>query len=299
MSEPRRPEDEPTSTPSTPSGTPVETTSSSSSSAPSTPVDDLGWQEPVPEQTRSSEPVSTDTTYQPAYQQPSNQQPNYQQPPPTPTYQPPSFDQPTYQQPAYQQPNYQQPYPPPSYAAGPPAAPYQAPPSQWAQQWASQEAPAVRHDHSVAVGLAAVFLGMFGLFFTLIGIVALVAGAAVLQVLRGNPNFTQGQVNTIAGALTVGAIILLVIGVPQLLAAIWAPLHKNWARVVGIIVSAVGLLLGILVAISPVSRSTFTQPDGTVVATEFNPLFGALFFLIPYGFSLLALIFSRRHFRNG
>lgn len=291
MSDPRQPQDDPRAQPGS-------SDESGSSSTGSTSPDNMGWQAGAPAQSGSSwqaspqEPVSTDTIYQPAYTPPPASQQGYQQPAnQPPTYQTPSVDQPPYQQ----QPGY-----PPAYAppVGP-SAPYQAPTSNWGQQWADQEPARVRHDHSLGVGIASVFLAALGLLFTLFGIGFLVLGAAIFQLAGQNAPFEPGQLEAARSGLVVVAIIALVIGIPHVLAAIWAPLHKNWARVVGIIVSVVGILLGILVLISPAQRSTVTQADGTTITTSFNPAIGSLFFLIPYGFTLAALILSRRHFRSG
>ncbi len=100
-------------------------------------------------------------------------------------------------------------------------------------------------------------------------------------------------------AFSIAGVIGLILGIPHLLAAIWAPLHRNWARVLGIIVAVLGCLLGVLALLSGQGSSTQRLPDGSTVTTTGSPIASALLFLVPYGFTLLALLLSRRHFRSG
>ncbi len=299
MSEPRRPEDgstqsstpawdQPSSTgadasadsqPATPPredplvGTPASepTVVTSDEPAWATQAAQSGGSEASQEQTY--EPVSTETTYQPAYTQPAPSQAAY----------PPAYQQP--EQSTYP-PQYQQPaYPPP----------YQQPASAWGQSSVATEER--DHAHSLGVALASLFLGFWGLFFTLIGLVFLVGGAGISSIIRNDPQFGSldpAQIEQAVSVLGVGAVILLLIGIPHLLAAVGAPLHKGWARWIGVIVSILGILLGVLILMGG-SSSTVVNGQRVTVST----LGPALFFIVPYALALLALILSRRHFRSG
>ncbi|MBA2253494.1 MAG: hypothetical protein H0W07_00060 [Chloroflexi bacterium] len=145
------------------------------------------------------------------------------------------------------------------------------------------------HHHSLAVALASIILGFWGLIFTLFGLAALLGGPALLDAALRQGGLSSSDVGQARSVIGVVGIVLLVIGVPQLLSAIWAPLHSGWARVLGIIVGILGVLLGLLVLATPAT---------TVNGTRSSPLVGALFFLVPYGFALLALLLSRKHFRR-
>jgi uncharacterized membrane protein YedE/YeeE len=231
-----------------------------------------------PPQTPAYEPVSTDTTYQPAYTPPADQPPAY----------PPQFQQPPAYPPAYQQ-QEQPPYPPQYQQAA-----YQQPASAWGQSAVVDETR--DHAHSLAVALASLFLGFWGLLFTLVGMLFLVGGAGFTDLIRNDPQLEgidPAQIDQVMGAFGVGAVIMLLIGIPHLLAALGAPFHKGWARWVGVIVSILGILLGVLI-LSGGSSSTVIN-DQRVTVSTIGP---ALFVIVPYGLALLALIFSRRHFRS-
>ncbi len=219
------------------------------------------------------EAVSAETTYQPAYTPAASADPA-----------------------AYQQPG-QAPYP--AQYQQPPAAypaPYQQPASGWGQA-STGVAEAPEHAHSLGVALASVFLGFWGLAFTLLGILFLIGGAGIGSLIRNDPRLGSvdpAQVDQAFSALGVGAVILLLIGIPHLLAALGAPLHKGWARWMGVIVSVLGILLGVLI-LAGGSSSTVVN-DQRVTVSAVGP---ALIVIVPYALALLALILSRRHFRNG
>jgi hypothetical protein len=152
------------------------------------------------------------------------------------------------------------------------------------------------HAHSLGVALASVFLGFWGLLFTLVGILFLVGGGGFTDMIRNDPQLEgidPAQIDQVMGAFGVGAVIMLLIGIPHLLAAVGAPLHKGWARWMGVIVSVLGILLGVLI-LSGGSSSTVVSDQRVTV----DPIGPALFVMVPYALSLLALIFSRRHFRS-
>lgn len=297
MSEPRRPEDDPSAQPSTDQPQRPSDASSDMSgdltvrSASASTGSETRSSDPDTALTGSSgstgsagsssgsptEPVSTETVYQPAYTTPSYQQP--QQPAYPPGYQPP-YEQQTAQ---YQQ----------------PAAPYQQPANAWQQPWATAETPAREHHHSLGVAIASVILGFFGVFFTLMGLIALLGGGPLADLIRQQGTVSAIDLDQMLQAFTVVGIIGLVLGIPHLLAAIWAPLHRNWARVLGIIVAVLGCLLGVLALLGSQGSSTQSLPDGTTVTTTGSPIATALLFFVPYGFTLIALLLSRRHFRSG
>ncbi len=233
------------------------------------------------------EPASSETTYQPAYT-PAAPAPAA---PVTPVYQ--QQDQPAYppQYPQQEQPAY-----PPQYqqAAYPPA--YQQPASAWGQSAVVAETRDDTHAHSLGVALASLFLGFWGLLFTLVGILFLVGGAGFTELIRNDPQLEgidPAQIDQVMGVFGVGAVIMLLIGIPHLLAALGAPFHKGWARWLGVTVSILGILLGVLI-LSGGNSSTVVN-DRVVTVSTIGP---ALFVIVPYVLSLLALILSRRHFRS-
>lgn len=296
MSEPRRPEDGST-----------EGSSPSWDQPSSTHPDQPGSGEPAPRSTEDTlvgtptseptavtsdppayEPVPSETTYQPAYTPPSPtpaapSAPVYQQEP-QPAY-PPQYQQ--EQQPAY----------PPQYpqAAYPPA--YQQPASAWGQSAVAPETRDHTHAHSLGVALASLFLGFWGLLFTLAGILFLVGGAGFADLIRNDAQLDgidPAQLDQVMSVFGVGAVIMLLIGIPHLLAALGAPFHKGWARWLGVIVSILGILLGVLI-LSGGNSSTVVN-DRVVTVSTIGP---ALFVIVPYALALLALILSRRHFQSG
>lgn len=260
MTDPLRPNDE--------SGTQPQDESNSLTGTEGTSTSSPAW-------ATAPDPVSSETSYQPVFTPAS----------PPVSQAPPAFQQPSYQQPTSQQPPYQQ---PPDQAYQPPAYP------QSQGQWVAPQDQSVArpHNHSTLVGLASVFLGFVGLFWTFLGLAVLLLGSLINDLGRGQ--LTQAQIDAVRGGGVVAGIVLLVIGLPHLIAAIWAPLHKGWARWLGVIVSVLGVLLGVVIATSPTSSTTI---NGQVVTT--NPLGPGLFILVPYAVSLVALIFSRRHFASG
>lgn len=272
MSEPRRPEDV-SPEGSSPSWDQPATTSADESVS-GQPASSEPYEEPATTTPTSQAPayetVSTETTYQPAYTPPASS--------------PPAASAPAYPAAAQQ----------PEQPAYPPQ--YQQPTSAWGQSVVIAEETR-DHAHSLGVALASLFLGFWGLLFTLVGILFLVGGAGLTELIRNDPQLTgidPAQIDQVMGVFGVGAVIMLLIGIPHLLAALGAPLHKGWGRWLGVTVSILGILLGVLI-LSGGSSSTVVNDQRVTV----NTLGPALFVIVPYALSLLALIFSRRHFRSG
>jgi len=235
----------------------------------------------------------------PTYQQPT--QPGWAQPPAQggPAWgQPqapagPAWGQP--QQPPPGQPNWGQPQPPAGPAWG---QPQQPPPGQpgWAQpqpQYWVQPAATADYGHGTSIWavIAGIPLMIYGLIIVLIGAGLLIVRSFVDDVIRqGSLDASLAQ--SVRDAIAVVAVIILIIGILQVLAAIGIWAHKGWGRWLGIVWGVLGTLIG-LAALGG-SRTTTTINGDT---TSSN-LGGALFILVPYGFVLIAMIIGGGHFHR-
>lgn len=239
----------------------------------------------------------------PIYQQP----PQYQQPAAAPpawaqTQQPPqggpAWGQP--QQPPPGAPGWGQPQPPQGPAWGqpqqpPPGAPGwgqpQPPPAQyWGQPGGVGE---YRHGSSVLAIIAGIPLLLYGLLITLGG-----AGLLVVRSLVDNLVDQAGAeadvAKAIRDAIVVVAVIILICGILQILAAIGIWAHKGWGRALGILWGILGTLFGL--AAFGGARTTVTL-NGNTTSGE-GGIAVALFILVPYAFVLVAMIIGGGHFRR-
>lgn len=330
MSEPRTPEDDPNEKPassssSDPTPAPDSETSTElsdltwrsdatpSASEPTAVSSDAAGAASTPPTTASSpvtsEPVSSETTYQPAYTQPAYTQPTqptYEPPQPP---QPPQSPQPPAYPPAYAQPQPpQQPGYPPAYQAPPqpgypPAyqppyqqAPYQSAPG-WGQPQAAGWAPgpeSYQYGSSIMAILAGIVLVIFGLIVTAVGAIAVIGGQTIVNLFG-----TGAQGDALRSAVTIIAVIILVIGILHLLSGIFTFAHRSWARWVGVILGALGVLFGIASVLGGTGPRTSTVINGQTVTTDpQSALVTGAVILIAYAIVVLGLIMGGKHFRK-
>jgi hypothetical protein len=168
----------------------------------------------------------------------------------------------------------QQPAPPPPGWGAPPTT-----------GWGSPEPAAHGPGTSIWAIVAGVCLLLWGLLWTLGGIIAVGAGGSVNQL----PGVPAGV--DFGGIFATVGIVILVIGILHLLAAIFIWAHRDWARYLGLVLAVLGTLLGLAALASPRDRSAGEQAG--------DPIVGALFFLVPYAIALIGLILGGKHFRRG
>ncbi len=181
----------------------------------------------------------------------------------------------------------------PQQVGGPPVQHRQ---THWDQAGA---APATYQDSGSHVGvtIAGIILILFGLLTTLGGILLLVAGqfaGGLLPFATAEGGAEAGSVvGAVAGVITVIAIVVLVIGLLHLASGIGVLVRKEWARILGILMSVLGLLLGVL------SLFGALQPANNVGAGD--PASGlpvAIVITVAYGFALFALARGGNYFRR-
>ncbi len=214
------------------------------------------------------------------WQQPPPAPPPVVAPPPGPAAAPPPPQQ--WQQPAQtwqQPPPAQWQAPPPGYGAPPPG--YGAAPQQWTGPL---------YSTSALVALAGLVLVVFGLFVAVAGAWSLTQGPEIGRFIRDNDIAVFGRQldrETLRAALTPMPGVLMVVGVLQLLVGATIFAHKGWARALGVLLSVLGVLVGVFA----VSTAVALAPGLSV------PMLVALVLLLGYAYALLALIAGGGHFR--
>lgn len=189
----------------------------------------------------------------------------------------------------------------------PPAQPWQQPPNQvWQQpqqppsQWGAAPAwgPEAQYDAgyptSPMVAIAAIVLLVFGLLVTLIGGLGAALGGVIENALRelAETETTGLEGFDLSGLSDVFLVIfgiLLVIGILHLVSAIGIFLHKQWARVIGILLAVLGTLIGVLGLVG--ASNVAASMDGSEWIVPIAMAVG-------YGFVLFALIAGSSHFRR-
>ncbi|MEX2547900.1 MAG: hypothetical protein WD830_08965 [Chloroflexota bacterium] len=236
-----------------------------------------GWQQPGQWQQPGAQPP-TGQWQQPGSAQPGGQwqQPGAQPPPGqwqgSAQYPP---QQGYVQQPGYPQPGYGQPgYPPQGY------------PQQ--QYWPQQ---GQMYSTSALVAVAGLLLAVYGLIDIVSGVFLLGQGNEIRSFIQRT---TINLFGTIIDRETMRALasplpgVLLVFGALELILGAGIFAHKGWARALGILLSLVGLLLGV----AAVSFALALAPG-------FSPtLIGAIVVMLGYAFILLALFAGGGHFRR-
>jgi formate-dependent nitrite reductase membrane component NrfD len=138
-----------------------------------------------------------------------------------------------------------------------------------------------------------VFAGVVLLIFGVAGTVAGIAGAIFASALRRlfdqalrdqGIRVEQGAlINVVAGFF----VVLLLLGVLHIVAASGVLSHGNWGRVLGILLCGLGVALSALLLVRAGLAPPASAPRGVVAA---------LALLLPYGVSLISLLFAGAHF---
>jgi hypothetical protein len=168
-----------------------------------------------------------------------------------------------------------------------------------ARQWQELSPPpgywhAARYPTNPLVILAAMVLLVFGLVVTLIGILGLIGGVFLIALL-GDLLTTELAIafdlDAFATLALVAFGVVLIGGVLHLLASIGIFMHRSWARALGMLLAALGTLLG-GVGIAFVMQDVFPGQDvGRALSV---PAIVA----VGYGLTLFALIVGGNHFRR-
>jgi hypothetical protein len=185
-----------------------------------------------------------------------------------------------------QQPTWQQgQQPQPGWGPG-----YGQPQQGWAPQagWAPQQP---QYGSSALVSLAGVVLILFGIAVAILGGLTLTQGPEIGRFIRDNDVAVFGRQidrETLRTILSPMPGVLIVIGLLQLVVGAVILSHRGWARWLGVLLSLLGLIIGI-VALSGVMA---LAPGASV------PLMISAVLLVGYAFVLLALIAGGSHFRK-
>jgi hypothetical protein len=181
----------------------------------------------------------------------------------------------------------------PPWGAPPPPQP--PPPQQWSQQpappppgWGAPPPsgwgvpPVAIYGSSIWAIIAGIALLIWGLLWTLVGVVGLLFGNAANNIPGVPVGFDVG------GFLAVIGIVFLVIGILHLIAAIFIWAHRDWARYLGLALAVLGTRFGLLSL--PAALSPSSAQDGGIG--------GVLLLLVPYAVALIGLILGGDHFRR-
>jgi len=131
--------------------------------------------------------------------------------------------------------------------------------------------------------LAGLVLVIVGLLVTLVGGFLTFFGGRLFQ----SP-FATETADGISGGFTVTGAVILVTGILHLLSGIFVWAHRSWARYLGLVLGALGVLLGI---------AGFLGGTGQTTSQQFGLVTG-LVILAAYALVLVGLIMGGRHFRK-
>ena len=177
----------------------------------------------------------------------------------------------------------QPPMPPPP--PPPPAQPQWTPPPQQPVGWGGPGygGPPVR---PTGVTLAAIFLIVMGVLTALVGGCAAIGGAAVSQI--GNNTNSSGVFGAAGGILAGIGIFIVVLGVLSIVSGAGILSGKGWGRWIGIIISIIYAILGILGGLG-----TLTAQNG-MTGGIFTLVVGLLYALAAYALIRAGAYFSYR-----
>jgi hypothetical protein len=122
---------------------------------------------------------------------------------------------------------------------------------------------------------------LWGIVWALLGTIALMLGGTTEAV---------RPLGAIAGASALWPyLIVVVVGLLHIAAGAFVWAHRAWARYLGLVLAAVGTLLGLYLLVSSLLPSDVNRP----LAVELS-----LILLVPYAIALVGLIAGGAHFRR-
>lgn len=173
-------------------------------------------------------------------------QPKPDQPTPEPQWTPPPQPQPPQAQ-----------WTPPPPPGQQPQTQWSPPPQQPAQGWGGPgyAAPPPR---PVAVTVTGIFFVIWGVLVTLAGVLIVILGQAA-----GALDFEDipGLSGAVGGAITVVGVVIVVLGILWLVSGIGIFLAKQWARLLGIIMGVVGIILAGLITLGSLTDRPGSPAD--------------------------------------
>jgi hypothetical protein len=131
---------------------------------------------------------------------------------------------------------------------------------------------AARGGVSGLAKLGALFLFLLGLFWTIIGLLAMVAGQVFRSLFEGvtAEGFRQGQLADIAGGMIVAVgLVIVVVALLEMAIGVFAWRGSGFARLLG---TLYGLFFGVITLLmaTGASRSQTDAADGGVVLLAFG-----------------------------
>ena len=136
-----------------------------------------------------------------------------------------------------------------------------------------------------SVTAAAWILIVVGVLVALGGLLLLVAAGAVAGLLGG-----------LAGLGLIAGILVLAIGVLHIWSGVSILGGKNWARIVGIVLGALGVLFAVLGIITALTTPAVTDPTTGVTTGGAGGILPAIIQLALYGYVLWALARTGNYF---
>jgi hypothetical protein len=139
--------------------------------------------------------------------------------------------------------------------------------------------------------IAGIVLLLFGLLTLLTGVILIVAGTAVGQLGDAFASAgVPGLESSVGSIVTVMGVAIAFYGGLEVLGSIGVFARRGWGRAIGIVVSVIGVLFGLLTLVAAAATDTADGRD--------SGLFVALVILVAYAFSLLALALGGHAFRR-
>lgn len=156
--------------------------------------------------------------------------------------------------------------PPPPQAQEPQQPQWSPPPQQPAPGWGAPgyAAPPPR---PMGVTVTGIFFVIWGVLVSLFGVLALIGGQLFSS---SDIEIPGAEGMNFGAAITVFAIFMLVLGVLWLASGIGVFLAKQWARIIGIILGVLGLLLFGLITFGSLSDRSTAQGDSTGAIVVFG-----------------------------
>ena len=178
--------------------------------------------------------------------------------------------------------------PPPPAAPEPaqePAAPPPAPPA-WQQQpaWQPAAAPPARPPRPGTVTAASIILIVIGTLVSLLGLFVVLGGALISTIGEGRDLGVDlpGVTGAVGGIVAIIGAIVVAFGVIELVSGIFALLGRAWARILAIVIAALGALFALLGAVGGSQSGDASGPVINIVL------------LVAYGFVIWAMATAGR-----